>query len=163
MKNSIQQKEPTFRFAEARDATEIVRMVKELANYEKDSDSATATPEDLTKQLESPRPPFECILVEIGTKVVAFALFFQNYSTWQGKPGMYLEDLHVQPDQRGSGIGKRLLHKLGDICRERGYGRMEWQALSWNQPALDFYKSLGAESLDEWRKYRVSGEALQKL
>ncbi|PIR83829.1 GNAT family N-acetyltransferase [Candidatus Kaiserbacteria bacterium CG10_big_fil_rev_8_21_14_0_10_51_14] len=157
------QKEPRLRFANSTDAPEIVRMIKELAEYEKEPDSVTATPEELAKQMESNRPPFECILVEVEGKAVGFALFFPNYSTWQGKPGMYLEDLYVQPDQRGGGVGKKLLHRLADICRERGYGRMEWQVLSWNQPAIDFYQSIGAQPLDEWKKYRISGDALQSL
>jgi len=155
--------EPQLRFAEPKDAPEIVRMIKELAEYEKDPDSATAKPEDLAKQMESERPPFECIVAEVGGKAVGFALFFPSYSTWQGKPGLYLEDLYVQPDQRGGGIGKKLLHKLADVCRERGYGRMEWQVLHWNQPAIDFYQSIGAQPFDEWKKYRISGDALQNL
>jgi GNAT superfamily N-acetyltransferase len=163
MEGLEQQKEPQLRFAKPDDAAEIVRLIKELAEYEKDPDAVIAKPEGLAAQMESDHPPFECVLAEIGGKKVGFALFFQSYSTWQGKPGMYLEDLFVQPDQRGTGIGRKLLHKLADICRERGYGRMEWQVLTWNQPAIDFYNAMGAEQLDEWRKYRISGDALQKL
>ena len=163
MANLEQIPEAIFRFATPGDASEIVRLIKELAEYEKDPDAATATTEELEKQMASEKPPFECILTEIGGKAVGFALFFRNYSTWQGKPGMYLEDLFVQPDQRGSGIGKNLLKKLGEICRERGYGRMEWQVLNWNKPAIDFYDSLGAKPLGDWTKYRLSGDDLQKL
>src|SRR5262249_1937120 len=136
---------------------------KELAEYEKDPNAATAKVEELEKQLASEKPPFECVLAEVHGKAVGFALFFSNYSTWQGKPGMYLEDLFVQPDQRGTGVGKKLLKRLGEICHERGYGRMEWQVLNWNTLATDFYDRLGAKPVKDWTKYRLEGDALQKL
>ncbi len=157
------QKELMIRFAKPNDAAEIVRLIKELATYEKDPDAAVAKPEDLAAQMKSEKPPFECILAEVNNKVVGFALFFQNYSTWQGLPGLFLEDLYVQPEHRGSGIGKRLLHELAEICRIRNYGRMEWEVLTWNKLAIDFYNSLGAELIDEKYKCRLSGNYLQKL
>lgn len=113
-------------------------------------------------QMESKEPPFECILAEVDNKIVGFGLFFQNYSTWQGRPGLFLEDLYVEPNHRGTGIGKKLLRKLADICLERNYGRMEWEVRSDNQPAIDFYDSLGAEILDK-KKCRLSGNGLQRL
>jgi len=152
-----------IRFATANDAPEIVRLIKELAKYEKDPDAATATPEDLAAQMESAQPPFECILAEVDNKIVGFALFFQHYCTWQGRPGLFLEDLYVEPNHRRTGIGKKLLRKLAEICRQRNYGRMEWDVMSWNQLAIDFYNSLGAELLSDKRKYRLGSDGLQRL
>ena len=94
---------------------------------------------------------------------MGFALFFQSYSTWRGRPGLYLEDLYVPPDKRGQGVGKALLRALANIAVERGYGRMEWAVLDWNQSAIDFYRSLGAAALDEWTVYRLTGPALEAL
>src|ERR1043166_9488450 len=103
--------EATFRFAVPKDAPEIVRLIKELAEYEKEPEEATAKPEELAAQMESEKPPFECVLAERGSRAIGFALFFANYSTWQGKPGMYLEDLFVEPTERGGGVGKKLLKR----------------------------------------------------
>ena len=163
MKPTGSPKEPRLRFAEPRDAREIVRLIKELAEYEKDPAAAIAKPEEIERQMRSERPHFECILAEVNDTAVGFALFFSNYSTWQGKPGMYLEDLFVDPKQRGTGIGKKLLRKLAEICRERGYGRLEWQVMTWNKTAIDFYDAIGAQRLDGWDKYRLSGDALKNL
>jgi GNAT superfamily N-acetyltransferase len=138
-------------------------MVKGLAAYVKNPDAVTAKPEDLSAQMESAKPPFECILAEVDNKIVGFALFFPNYSTWQGLPGLFLEDLYVQPNHRGAGIGKKLLGKLAEISRERNYGRMEWEVLLWNQLAIDFYDSLGAKFISNKKKCRLEGDSLQRL
>jgi GNAT superfamily N-acetyltransferase len=134
-----------------------------MAVYEKDPDATIAKPEDVAAQMKSANPPFECILAVVDSKIVGFALFFQNYSTWQGRPGLFLEDLYVQPEYRGTGIGKKLLRRLADICRERNYGRMEWEVLDWNQPAIDFYKSLGAEMINGKKKCRLNADSLVNL
>ncbi len=150
-----------IRFAKPDDATDIVRLIKELARFEGQPDAAIVTPEGLRRQLQSERPPFECLIAEEGGTVVAFALYLQAYSTWQGKPYMHLEDIFVVPEQRSAGIGKALFQMLQEICLARSYGRLEFQVLDWNKRAIRFYTSLGAEPLEEWTKYRLSGEALR--
>lgn len=145
------------------DAATIHRLIVELATYEREPDAVVATPDSLRAQLASPRPPFECLLVEEDGAVVGFALYFQNYSTWRGRPGLYLEDLYVDPARRARGHGKRLLVRLAQIAVERGYARMEWNVLDWNEPALNFYRSLGAEPLSEWTVHRLTGPALLAL
>ncbi len=145
------------------DAATIHRLIVELATYEREPDAVVATPDSLRAQLASPSPPFECLLVEEDGAVVGFALYFQNYSTWRGRPGLYLEDLYVDPARRGRGHGKRLLVRLAQIAVERGYARMEWNVLDWNEPALSFYRSLGAEPLSEWTVHRLTGPALLAL
>lgn len=162
MKMDQTQEKCTIRFAQAKDASEIIRMFKELAEYENDTYAVTVKPEHLAVQMDSTIPPFECILAEVDNKIVGFGLFFQNFSSWQGRAGLFLEDLYVESNYRGTGIGKKLLRKLADICRQRNYGHMEWDVLSWNQSAIDFYDSLGAEILDK-KKCRLSGVGLQRL
>ncbi len=153
----------SIRSAVPDDAAVIHRFISELAEYEREPDAVEATPASLRAQLESPKPPFECLIAERDGQPVGFALFFQSYSTWRGRPGLYLEDLFVPPSERGKGVGKALLRRLAAIAVQRGYGRMEWAVLDWNQTAIDFYESLGAEPLDEWTVYRLTGGALSAL
>jgi GNAT superfamily N-acetyltransferase len=154
---------PQIRFANPDDAPTIHAFICELAEYEREPDAVEATPETLRQQLSSPRPPFECLLAEVDGEAVGFALFFQNYSTWRGKPGIYLEDLFVPPRLRGNGIGRALLQSLAAIACQRGCPRMEWSVLDWNQTAFDFYKGIGAQRLDQWVLCRITDGALKRL
>lgn len=145
------------------DCEVILELIKDLAEYEKAPHEVKATVEDLRQTLFSSQPSAFCDLVKVKGETVGFALWFLNYSTWQGKYGIYLEDLFIKPEFRGLGFGKSLLRHLARICVEKGYGRLQWWVLDWNKPAIDFYLSLGAEAMDEWTVFRVSGDALQKL
>jgi len=149
--------------ATASDVPLILELIRGLAEYEKLSDQVTATEEKLRESLFGPRPGADVLLAYVGEICTGFALFFPNYSTFLAKPGIFLEDLYVKPEWRGKGIGKALLLRVAAIARERGCGRFEWEVLDWNEPSIGFYKSLGAVPLDEWTKYRVTGEALDKL
>jgi len=155
--------EHAIRFAGPSDAETIHRLIRELAAYERAPDAVEVSPARLRAQLASPRPPFECLLAEGPRGSVGFALFFQSYSTWKGEPGLYLEDLYVVPEARGHGVGRRLLERLGELARERGYARIEWAVLRWNEPALAFYARLRAEPLEEWVTLRLSGKPLELL
>ena len=148
-----------IRFATPDDAETIHRFVCELAEYEREPDAVEATPETFRAQLGR---DFECLVAETD-RAVGFALFFHNYSTWRGRRGLYLEDLYVTPAARGLGIGRALLARLGVIARERDCARMEWAVLDWNEPAIGFYRALGAAPQDEWSTWRLTGEALAKL
>jgi GNAT superfamily N-acetyltransferase len=150
----------SVRFATARDAEVIVSFVRGLANYEREPEAVEVTPEILRAQMESDDPPFECLIAEEEGAPVGFALFYRNYSTWRGRPGLFLEDLFVPESHRRKGIASALLKRLAAIAMERGYGRMEWSVLNWNTPAHDFYRSLGAAPMDEWTIWRVSADAL---
>lgn len=141
----------------------ILTFIQELAEYEKARDQAVATEADLRETLFGPRPYAEVVIAELEGEPVGFALFFHNYSTWLGRPGLYLEDIYVRPHARGRGVGKRLFTYLIDLARERRCGRMEWVVLDWNEPAIRFYESLGAKPMDEWTVYRITGEALERL
>ncbi len=141
----------------------ILSFIRELAEYERLRHEAVATEAQLRETLFGARPYAEVVLAELGAEPVGFALFFHNYSTFLGKPGLYLEDLFVRPEARGKGVGRRLLVHLAGIARERGCGRMEWAVLDWNEPAIGFYRSLGAVPMDEWSVFRVTGEALETL
>ena len=152
-----------LRAAEPRDVPAIVGLIGELAEFENLTALLQVTPETLAPHLFGPRPAAECLVGEVGGQVVAFALFFPNFSTFLGKPGLYLEDLYVQPAHRKSGLGQALFVRLARLAAERGCGRFEWSVLDWNEPAIEFYKRLGAQAMDEWTVYRVSGEALTKL
>jgi GNAT superfamily N-acetyltransferase len=145
------------------DTDEILAMIYELALYEKAPDEAKATREQIIESFFSDDPKVFCEIVEVDGAVAGFAIWFLNYSTWQGKHGIYLEDLFVRPQYRGKGFGKALLKHLAAICEDRGYGRFQWWVLDWNQPAIDFYKSLGAVAMDEWTVFRVSEQALTQL
>lgn len=152
-----------IRPATAADVPVILTFIQELAEYEKLRHEAVATEAQIRETLFGPRPYAEVILAEVGGEPVGFALFFHNYSTFLGRPGLYLEDLYVRPEARGRGVGRRLLTHLAAIAIERGCGRMEWSVLDWNEPAIGFYRSLGARPMDEWTVFRVTGEALERL
>ncbi len=141
----------------------ILEFIRELAQYEKAPEQAVATAQDLRRDGFSGNPKFRVMIAEWAGEAAGFALFFYNYSTWLGRPGLYLEDLYVRPAFRGKGIGKAFLAHLAKIAVEEGCGRFEWQVLDWNTPALEFYKSLGARVLDEWLTMRICGEDLEKL
>ncbi len=149
--------------ATQRDVPLILELIRGLADYEKLSHQVTATEEKLRATLFGPRPGADVLLAYMDTECVGFALFFPNYSTFLAKPGIFLEDLYVKPVWRGKGIGRALLSRVAQTARERDCGRLEWEVLDWNEPSIGFYKSLGAVPMDEWTKYRVTGEALEKL
>jgi len=152
-----------LRIAEAKDVPLILDFIRKLADYERLSHEVVATEEDLKKYLFGRKKMAEVILGYEGEVPVGFALFFHNFSTFLGKPGVYLEDLFVREEHRGKGYGKRLLTYLAKLAMERDWGRLEWAVLDWNEPAIEFYKSLGATLLDEWIVNRVTGESLVKL
>ncbi len=145
------------------DVHAILEMIQGLAEYEKLSHVCTATSEELRSTLFGERPGAEVLLAHEGDECVGFALFFPNYSTFLAKPGLYLEDLFVKPEARGQGIGFALLRELARIARERNYGRVEWSVLDWNEPAIGFYKKLGAVPMDEWTMFRLTGDAIGAL
>jgi GNAT superfamily N-acetyltransferase len=153
----------SIRPANINDTDEILAMIYELALYEKAPEEAKATHEQIIESFFSDDPKVFCEIVEVDGVVAGFAIWFLNYSTWQGKHGIYLEDLFVRPQYRGQGFGKALLKHLAAICDERGYGRFQWWVLDWNQPAIDFYKSLGAVAMVGWTVFRVSEQALTQL
>lgn len=152
-----------IRSAKPEDVPLILAFIRELAKYEKAPHEAMATPEDLLRDGFSAHPKFRVVIAEWAGAPAGFALFFYNYSTWRGRPGVYLEDVFVRPEFRGRGIGKALLVHLAKIAVEDGCGRFEWQVLDWNTPAIEFYRSLGAQVMKEWLTMRVSGDALHKL
>lgn len=154
--------ELTFRYAQESDTALILEFIKELADYEKMLDDVVAT-EELLKEWLFEQKKAEVIFAQADGKEVGFALFFHNFSTFLGRGGIYLEDLFVNSEYRGKGIGKAIFKKLGVIARERGCGRLEWWCLDWNQPSIDFYRSMGAEAMDEWTVYRIAGEGLNRL
>ena len=151
-----------FRYAKEGDTALILQFIKELADYEKMLDEVVAT-EEILKEWIFAKNKAEVIFVLENDVEVGFALFFHNFSTFLGRSGVYLEDLYVQPAYRGKGYGKGLLKKLAQIAVERGCGRLEWWCLDWNKPSIDFYRSMGAEPMDDWTVYRVAGDTLQKL
>ena len=141
----------------------MLDLIRELAEYEHEAESARATPEQLHEALFGARPAAEAAIARIDGEAAGWALWFQNFSTWTGKPGLWLEDLFVRPRHRGRGAGKALLVYLARLCVERGYGRFEWSVLDWNAPSIAFYEALGAQAMAEWTIYRLSGEALEGL
>ena len=151
-----------FRYAEESDAALVLYFIKELAKYEKMLDEVVAT-EDILKEWIFEKKRAEVIFVLEDNVEVGFALFFHNFSTFLGRSGVYLEDLYVKPKFRGKGYGKALLKKLAQIAVERGCGRLEWWCLDWNKTSIDFYKSLGAEPMEDWTVYRVTGDTLTRL
>lgn len=152
-----------LRPAEPRDLDAIVGLIRELAAFERLTHLLQVTPQSLAPHLFGERPVVEAIVAERASRVVAFALFFTNFSTFLGKPGLYLEDLIVAPEQRGQGVGRALLTRLARIAVERDYGRFEWSVLDWNEHAIRFYEGMGASLLPEWRICRVTGDALRRL
>jgi GNAT superfamily N-acetyltransferase len=145
------------------DAPTIASLVRELADYEKLLDEAKATATDFLRELESPNPVIHVLIAEWHGSPCGFALYFFNFSTFVGRPGLYLEDLFVRPEQRKHGIGRALLRALARIAAERGCGRMEWAVLDWNEPALRFYKSLDARQMNEWIIHRLTPVEIAKL
>ena len=152
-----------LRFARPGDEAVVLALIGELAEYERLADTVVATEADLTRCLFGERPAAEVRLAEVDGEVAGFALFFHNFSTFTGRPGLYLEDLYVRPAWRGLGIGYRLLCDLAGLARKRGCARMEWVVLDWNGTALDFYHRLGARTMDDWIVCRLDGEALAAL
>ena len=147
------------------DVPALLGLVRELAVYEKEPDAATATPEQFTTVLfpGEGEPTAYAHVAEVNGTVVGCAIWFLSFSTWTGKNGIWLEDLYVTPGHRGSGLGQALLATLATICGERGYTRLEWMVLDWNAPSIGFYRSIGAESMDEWTRFRLDGAALAAL
>lgn len=153
----------TIRTAGPDDASAVHRLIMALAEYEREPAAVESTPDVIRRQLADQRPPFECLLAEADGDVVGFALFFPTYSTWLGRQGLWLEDLFVLESHRHRGIGRALLTRVAQLAVARGCGRLEWSVLDWNEPALAFYRRLGAVPLDAWRMHRVTGEALRSL
>ena len=153
----------TLRAAAPSDVPAIVGLIRELAAFEKLSHLLEVTPHSLEPHLFGERPVAECRVAEVSGEVVAFALFFTNFSTFLARPGLYLEDLYVQPAHRGTGIGRALLSHLGRLAAERGCGRFEWSVLDWNANAIAFYEGLGATVMPDWRICRISGEGLARF
>ncbi len=149
-----------LRPAELRDVSAIVGLIRELAEFEKLTHLLQVTPEKLRPHLFGEKPVAEALVAESGGEVVAFALYFTNFSTFLAQPGLYLEDLYVKPSQRGRGIGEALLTRLARTAAERGYGRFEWSVLDWNENAIRFYQRMGATVMPDWRICRISGEGL---
>jgi len=141
----------------------VLQLIHDLAVYEKAPNEVEATEKELLETIFSNDPKVFCDLVEVDGEIAGMAIWFLNYSTWQGKHGIYLEDLFIKPEYRGRGYGKALLKHLAKICDDKGYGRFQWWVLDWNSPAIEFYRSLGAVAMDEWTVYRVSGQALKEL
>lgn len=154
--------ELSIRFAEPKDVTVILDLIKELAVYEKMLDEVVATEDSLKENLFEKKMA-EVVIGEYQGEPVAFALFFSNFSTFLGKPGLYLEDIYVKPEMRGKGFGKKLFTFLANLTQKRNYGRFEWVCLDWNEPSIRFYKKMGAVPMDDWTTFRMQGEALEKL
>jgi GNAT superfamily N-acetyltransferase len=153
----------SIRAATRADVPQILAFIRALAVYEREPDAVVATEQGLLSDGFGPNPYYFCLIAENDGAPAGFALYFFNYSTWMGRPGIYLEDLSVLPQFRGLGIGKALLKQVAAIAVEKDCRRLQWEVLDWNTPAIDFYRAMGAEFLDEWRNVRVSGEALLQL
>ena len=152
-----------IREAKVEDVQVIYDLIVELAIYEKEPDAVIATVDDIKENLFGANPVAYCHVAEVDGKVVGIAIWFLNYSTWLGKAGLYLEDLFVKPEFRGSGLGLSLMKTLAQVCVDRGYERFQWWVLDWNEPSINLYKSIGAEAMDEWTVYRLSGSALSNF
>ena len=153
----------TIRPARPTDAETIANLIRELAIYEKLEDQAKATGDDLARHLFGDRPAAEVVIAEVEGEPVGFALFFGTFSTFRGRPGIYLEDLFVRPEHRGRGIGKALIATVAKLAVERGCGRLEWSVLDWNAPSIEFYRAQGAIPMDEWTVFRLADAALLTL
>jgi GNAT superfamily N-acetyltransferase len=146
------------------DVPTVLRLVRELAAYEKAEHEAQATVEQLTAALFGEAPAlFGHVALAADGEIAGFALWFLNYSTWRGTHGIYLEDLYVSPEHRGTGLGRELLRTLAQVCVDRGYSRLEWSVLDWNTPSIDFYKAAGAVPMDEWTVFRLTDQALPRF
>jgi GNAT superfamily N-acetyltransferase len=152
-----------IRPATAADTPTICRLIRDLAEYERLAHAVVLEEDRLREHLFGPRPYAEVLLAEEAGAVVGFALFFHNYSTFRGRPGIYLEDLFVEPAHRGKGHGKALLRALARLALERGCSRLEWAVLNWNEPSIQFYRALGAVPMNEWTTYRLTDAALERL
>lgn len=152
----------TFRYAERKDVATILGFIRDLATYENMLDEVIAT-ESLLEEWIFDKNKAEVILASVENEDIGFALFFHNFSTFLGRAGIYLEDLYVKPEFRGKGYGKAMLKRLAEIAVERKCGRLEWSCLDWNKPSIDFYLSVGAEPMDDWTVYRLTGESLGAL
>ncbi len=153
----------TVRAAIPDDAGTILHFIHGLAEYERELHAVEATAADLRAQMANPAPPFECLIAQSGSQAIGFALFFRSYSTWMGQPLLFLEDFFVDEAYRGRGAGKALIKRLAQIALERGYRRIEWRVLDWNEPAQRFYRSIGAYPIDDWTVWRVEGDELERL
>jgi GNAT superfamily N-acetyltransferase len=152
-----------IRPAHVKDVPVILQLIRDLATYERAPDDVTATEEQLVDVLFGERPAAEVLLAFEGQTPVGFAVYFYNFSTWLGRPGLYLEDLFVKPEMRGKGYGRALLVELAKIARDGECGRMEWAVLDWNEPAIKFYRALGATPMDEWTVFRLTRDEIAKL
>jgi GNAT superfamily N-acetyltransferase len=152
-----------IRRAQPADVPVIYQLIRDLAEYERGLDEVTATEEDVRRSLFGPDPAVFAHVAEHEGRIAGFALWFLNYSTWVGRHGIYLEDVYVTPELRGHGLGRALLAELAALCVERGYGRLEWWVLDWNEPALGFYRALGAIPMSDWTVHRLTGAPLQAL
>jgi GNAT superfamily N-acetyltransferase len=153
----------TIRRATEADVPRILDFIRALAAFERAPGAVTATEAGLLRDGFGPNPYYQCLIAEHNGSPAGFAFYFFNYSTWMGRPGIYLEDIFVQPEFRGLGIGKALLRQVAAVAVEKGCLRMQWEVLDWNTPAIEFYRAMGAEFLDEWRNVRISGDALLSL
>ena len=152
-----------IRPARVADVPIILKLIRDLATYERAPNEVTATEEQLVDVLFGERPAAEVLLAFEKKSPVGFAIFFHNFSTWLGRPGLYLEDLFVKPEKRGKGYGRGLLVNLAKIAHDRGCGRMEWAVLNWNDPAIKFYRALGAKPMDEWTVFRLTRDGIAEL
>ena len=152
-----------IRPAKREEVGDVLQLIQDLATYEKAPDQVEASRNDLLNTIFAKEPKVFCDLVEVDGQIAGMAIWFLNYSTWQAKHGIYLEDLYIKPEFRARGYGKALLKHLAQICDKEGYGRLQWWVLDWNSPAIEFYRSFGAEAMDEWTVYRTSGQALKDL
>ena len=152
-----------IRPAHVEDVPTILELIRDLATYERAPNQVTATEEQLVDVLFGERPAAEVLLAFEGQSPVGFAVYFYNFSTWLGRPGLYLEDLFVKSDKRGKGYGRALLVELAKIARDRGCGRMEWAVLDWNEPAIKFYQALGAKPMNEWTVFRLTRDGIAEL
>jgi GNAT superfamily N-acetyltransferase len=152
-----------IRPARVEDVPIILELIRDLATYERAPNEVTATEQQLVDVLFGERPAAEVLLAFEGKSPVGFAVFFHNFSTWLGRPGLYLEDLFVKPEKRDKGYGRALLVDLAKIARDRGCGRMEWAVLDWNEPAIKFYRAIGAKPMDEWTVFRLTRDGIAEL
>jgi GNAT superfamily N-acetyltransferase len=153
----------TIRPATVADVPIILELIRALAEYERAPNDVVATEEILNETLFGKKPAAEVLLLFENKTAAGFAVYFYNFSTWLGRPGLYLEDLFVRPEHRGKGYGRALLIELAKIARDRGCGRMEWAVLDWNEPAIQFYRKLGAKPMDEWTVFRLTRDGIAQL